>query len=86
MQKGVQMREVRRTEKFDEGFWSLGKELQERVVRALEKLGEKPQLGKPLRSPLAGFFSERVGAIRVIYTYDEKEVVLRECRWRKKGY
>ena len=81
------MREVRKTEKFDEGFWSLDKALRERVVTVIDdKIGPHPELGKPLHFPLAGFFSKRVGALRIIYTFDYKEVVLCACRWRKEGY
>ena len=41
--------------------------LYRRIVNALEKLGKEPTTGKPLKGPLQGIRSYRVGAYRILY-------------------
>jgi mRNA-degrading endonuclease RelE of RelBE toxin-antitoxin system len=57
-----------------------------RIKGAIDKIQEKPKLGKPLQNELAGFLSEHVGKFRIVYQFDEKYVYLITCRKRKKGY
>ena len=80
------MRKLHYHDKFIEDLRTLDKSEQERVIHSLEKIRLNPELGKPLRPPLAGFFSERVGRLRIIYEYDSENIHLRRCRERKKAY
>ena len=80
------MRKLRYSERFIGDLRVLDKPEQERVLRSLEKMRRSPELGKPLRHPLAGFFAERVGRLRVIYEYDSENVYLHRCRERKRAY
>ena len=51
-------------EKF---FYKLDKNIQNILGKKLEKLKEKPRLGKPLSGNLAGLWSLRVNKYRFIY-------------------
>ncbi|VVB66398.1 Uncharacterised protein [Candidatus Gugararchaeum adminiculabundum] len=62
------------------------KSLQLRIRKAMIKVHEKPELGKPLCAPLSGFFCERIGNVRIIYTFDQETVCFYSCRLRKTGY
>lgn len=42
----------------------------QRVDRALDRLREEPQAGKPLQGPLRHHRSLRVGSLRVIYRFE----------------
>lgn len=55
---------------------ALSYELRKRVKRVIEtKILVKPAIfGKPLHSPLSGFWSLRVGGVRIVYGI-EKELV-----------
>jgi len=48
---------IDRTEQFDAEFNALDNSLRLRIIKAIEKIQEKPELGKPLRKELAGYFS-----------------------------
>ncbi len=72
--------------KFEAELKSLDKADQERVNKAVDKLQEKPELGKPLRGDLHNYRTERVGHLRIIYEYDEQTLNLYYCRDRKDGY
>jgi mRNA-degrading endonuclease RelE of RelBE toxin-antitoxin system len=48
----------------------------ERVSRALDRLAEEPELGKPLQGPLAGRRSHRVGALRIIYRFEAERLLI----------
>jgi mRNA-degrading endonuclease RelE of RelBE toxin-antitoxin system len=66
--------EVRLSSHAKKSFCRLAKSdrrLFERVDRALDRLSEDPAAGKPLAGPLAGHRSLRVGAIRIVYRFDE---------------
>ena len=81
------MRKLVPTEKFDEELNSLDNSTKTRIVDAInDKIQKKPELGKPLRRDLAGFFSERIGKYRIIYQYDDENVYLLRCRKRLEGY
>ncbi len=79
-------RDLAYTDKFIEDLKEFDKSIIVRVKKALLKIREKPELGKPLHGELHGFLSERVGKIRIFYFYDEKNVHLVRCRMRKEGY
>jgi len=80
------MRRLHYAELFVNAFRKLDKAEQARVLLALDKIREKPELGKPLRAPLSGFWAERVGRLRIIYQFDSENVCLLECRERAKGW
>ncbi len=48
--------------------------LKRKIRLALEELSRDPQLGKPLKAPLEGFWSYRVGNFRVIYRIHKKQI------------
>ena len=64
----------------------LDKSVRIRIEDAIDKIQEKPELGKPLKRELAGYFSEHVGGYRIIYQYDDEFVYLHRCRKRNAGY
>ncbi|HIH30469.1 TPA: type II toxin-antitoxin system RelE/ParE family toxin [Candidatus Micrarchaeota archaeon] len=74
------------SDEFESEFVSLDNSVKERINKAVKKILEKPELGKPLKSELAGCFSEHVGGYRIIYKYDDEFVYLLRCRKRKEGY
>ena len=80
------MRRLHYEEAFVNAFRELDKSEQQRVLASIEKIRAKPELGKPLRAPLSGLFAERVGRLRIIYSYDTSNVFLFHCRERKDGY
>jgi len=81
------MRKLVPTEKFDEELNSLDNSMKMRIVDAInDKIQKKPELGKPLKHDLAGFFSEHIGKYRIIYQYDDNSVYLLRCRKRREGY
>jgi mRNA-degrading endonuclease RelE of RelBE toxin-antitoxin system len=47
-----------------------------RVSRALDRLAEQPELGKPLQGPLAGRRSHQVGTLRIIYRFETERLVV----------
>lgn len=67
-------------------FAALDNSIKKRINKAVKKILEKPELGKPLKRELAGYFSEHVGGYRIIYRYDNRFVYLERCRKRDKGY
>jgi len=80
------MRNLVPTDRFNDELNALDKSIRNRIANSISKIQEKPELGKPLKKELAGFFSEHVGGYRVIYRYDDKFVYLHRCRKRSKGY
>lgn len=47
-----------------------------RVFNALQRISEMPSVGKPLRGPLSGCRSFRVGDWRIVYEVHEKTVTV----------
>ena len=47
-----------------------------RVDRALDRLAREPNSGKPLRGPLLGRRSFRVGAMRIIHRFEQEELLV----------
>jgi mRNA-degrading endonuclease RelE of RelBE toxin-antitoxin system len=48
----------------------------QRVDRALDRLAEVPEIGKPLQGPLKERRSWRVGPIRIVYRFLADELVV----------
>ena len=59
-----------------------------RVDRALDRLGEEPDAGKPLVGPLRGRRSYRVGPVRIIYRWLKGEcwVLVLDIAPRSRSY
>lgn len=54
----------------------LDKSIQERILEKLNLLNANPKLGKPLIGNMAGFWSLRIGKIRVLYQISESELII----------
>lgn len=76
------------TRTFEKSFRSLDSVHRVRVDGAVTRLEETPRLGKPLRGPLSGRWSLRVGDYRVIYVVDDEgsSVVLLDVQHRRSVY
>ncbi|MBI3998340.1 MAG: type II toxin-antitoxin system RelE/ParE family toxin [Armatimonadetes bacterium] len=76
------------TRRFQQSFEARASPVQGRVRAALEKIRTNPRVGKALTGPLSGEFSLRVGAYRVIYSFDPDEdtVWLETVRHRRDVY
>jgi mRNA interferase RelE/StbE len=59
-----------------------------RVRHRVTELGENPHLGLRLVGELAGYWKDRVGKYRIVYTIDEtrKTIVLYDIDLRKRIY
>lgn len=80
------MRQLITEDKFREDVERLDNSVRLRILKAIDKILEKPELGKPLRRDLAGHCGEHVGGWRVIYEYDGQTVTLIRCRRRDESY
>lgn len=58
---------LRFAERVEHDWRSLSAEERESVMRALEVIDEDPIIGAPLFEPLRGYWSHRVGHLRIIY-------------------
>jgi len=74
------------TEKFASDYEKLDKGMKLRVDKAVQKIVEKPELGKPLTYGLAGLRSERIGKFRVIYEEKGNTIIFHLFEHRKKVY
>ena len=74
------------TEKFTTEYENLDKSLKVRVDKAIQKILEKPVLGKPLMYGLSGLRSERVGKFRLIYEEKGSAIIFHTFEHRKKVY
>ncbi len=59
---------------FDEPFEKLDNSIKQHLIKRMPKIIEKPELGKPLHSPLQNHFSERIEKYRIIYTFMAEHV------------
>ena len=50
--------------------------LKRRIANALDRIGENPRLGKPLKWELNGLWSLRIGDYRIIYEIDDVNQVV----------
>lgn len=80
------MRVLHKTKKFKTDILALDNSVHIRAKKAVDKIQENPELGKPLGNVLHKFFSEHFGRWRIIYKYDDENVYLLACSKRKKVY
>lgn len=60
--------------KVDDDLNSLDSTTRKRVEKKIKKLRAAPEIGKPLRAPLAGLLSVRVGSgLRIVYECDRND-------------
>lgn len=64
------------TEEAAERIRKLDKAVRGRVQKALDRLCEHPDLGKPLTGMLSGRWSYRVGDYRILYKIHRQELVI----------
>ncbi len=74
------------TEQFIEDTKKLKGPLRERLEKAVIKILENPELGKPLKYSFKGLRTERVGKFRIIYEIEGNIVVFHTFEHRKKVY
>ena len=74
------------TYQFLEDTKKLKGPLRKRLRKAIKKILERPELGKPLRYTFKGLRSERVGKFRIIYVIDGRKVKVTDIITRGKGY
>lgn len=71
-------------EKADKKFLKLPRSIQEKTIRAYQKLKENPIAGIRLHGNLYGLYKYRIGDYRIVYTFNTKtstvEVVAIEHR------
>ena len=58
---------LRFAERVESDWRSLSAEERTNVMGALEKIDEDPILGAPLFDPLRGYWSYRIGHLRIVY-------------------
>ncbi len=63
-----------RSERFKKEYKKLDPHQQEMVDKKIQKIAGQPELGKPLRTPLQNFKSERIEKLRIIYSLEGKLV------------
>ena len=64
------------TNKSRDQFNSFSPKLKKQIGTKLEKIAHNPHMGKPLRGPLKGLISYRLGKLRIIYQIIKKEIVI----------
>ncbi|MFH2110708.1 MAG: type II toxin-antitoxin system RelE/ParE family toxin [Candidatus Bathyarchaeota archaeon] len=76
------------TRTFEKNLRLLNKIQRVRIDEAVTNLEEDPHLGKPLKGPLSGRWSLRVGDYRVIYIVDDVglSVTLLDVQHRRTVY
>lgn len=74
------------TDRFLEDTKRLKGELRKHLEKAVNKILEKPFLGKPLTHTYKGLRSERVGKFRIIYEIENNIVIFHVFEHRKKVY
>ena len=74
------------TEKFAAEYEKLDRDLKLRVDKTIQKVIEKPVLGKPLMYGLSGLRSERIGKFRLIYEEKGSAIIFHTFEHRKKVY
>ena len=74
------------TENFSRIYSKLNKNLKERVDKAINKILEKPEVGKPLKYDLAGLRSERIGKFRILYEIRGNVIIFHTFEHRKVVY
>ncbi len=83
---GVWMRTHSTRPRFDDQFKKLDQSIQKMILKRMQKIIEKPELGKPLHAPLNNHFSERIDKYRIIYFYDNENVTFMYLDHRDKVF
>jgi len=79
--------ELRLTRRAREDLKTLPAAIREAVLETLALIGVEPEnAGKRLVGRLSGLWSARVGNYRVLYTIEEREVIVRAIRHRAVAY
>lgn len=68
--------EVRLLSKAERFLKKLNKNIQERIITALERLEKDPKIGIPLTANLAGLWKLRIGDYRAIYQIKHEELLI----------
>lgn len=74
------------TEKFAAEYIKLDRNLKALADKAIQKILEKPELGKPLMYGFAGLRSERTGKFRLIYEEKGTTIIIHAFEHRKSIY
>jgi len=76
------------TRAFEKSLRLLSKTHRVRIDEAITNLEDDPHLGKPLKGPLSGRWSLRVGDYRVIYIVDDVgiSITLLDVQHRRSVY
>jgi mRNA interferase RelE/StbE len=64
----------------------LEKQVQEQILKRLERLSENPELAKPLGNVFKNYFSEHVGKYRIIFSIKENTIIVAKIAHRKNVY
>lgn len=81
------IRSVVRDPLFERNFKSIKDQTtKERIKKAIQKIIENPEIGKPLQHTRRGELRIRIGPYRLIYTVIGDTLFLLEFRHREKGY
>jgi mRNA-degrading endonuclease RelE of RelBE toxin-antitoxin system len=79
--------EPRLTRRAREDLEAIPEPLREAVLETLVAIGLEPrQAGKQLVGGLSGLWSTRVGSYRVLYTIEDRGVIVRAIRHRAVAY
>ncbi len=74
------------TENFSRAYIKLDKSLKLVIDKMINKILNKPELGKPLKHNLHGLRSERRGSVRLIYEIKNDIIIFHILKHRKKVY
>ncbi len=68
------MYKITLTDEAKKNYDTLGSKLQKQVDKGLARIANNPFIGKPLRAPLHGIWSERVATFRILYKIERQQV------------
>jgi len=74
------------TEEFADTYSKLDRNIKTILDKSIEKILNKPELGKPLKYSLHGLRSEKVGSFRLIYEIKGDFIIFHSFEHRKKVY
>jgi mRNA-degrading endonuclease RelE of RelBE toxin-antitoxin system len=80
------MRSFSTTTAFDNQLKKLDSSIKSKIIKRMQKVIEKLELGKPLHAPLVNHFSERIEKYRIIYTFNQEQVTFVYLDHREKVY
>lgn len=62
--------------KAEKSLKKLPRVVQERIIKKLRELKEKPEIGVPLTANLSGLWKLRIGDYRIIYEIRKSELII----------